>query len=165
MSSQKLQGGFWGFSATLYPVNFHKGLKHWVVTCAFCRLSLFLTDPFSKVLSNPSEADLVLNPFLICPSHFTSRFLYNRMGYWSDWSIPILVTTAAGFTYITMLLVSRMKSPFLEVCVLPLKRSRASQAVYKLSNFPSEVIFLSFSFFSFSFFSFPFTFSFLLSFS
>ncbi|XP_058275199.1 glycerophosphodiester phosphodiesterase domain-containing protein 5 isoform X3 [Hirundo rustica] len=32
-------------------------------------------------------------------------FLYNRMGYWSDWSIPILVTTAAGFTYITMLLI------------------------------------------------------------
>ncbi|KAJ7423442.1 Glycerophosphoinositol inositolphosphodiesterase GDPD2 [Willisornis vidua] len=32
-------------------------------------------------------------------------FLYNRMGYWSDWSIPILVTTAAGFTYITVLLI------------------------------------------------------------
>ncbi|XP_029140447.1 glycerophosphodiester phosphodiesterase domain-containing protein 5 [Protobothrops mucrosquamatus] len=32
-------------------------------------------------------------------------FLYNRMGYWSDWSIPILVTTAAGFTYITALLI------------------------------------------------------------
>ncbi|KAJ7319733.1 hypothetical protein JRQ81_019244 [Phrynocephalus forsythii] len=32
-------------------------------------------------------------------------FLYNRMGYWSDWSIPILVTTAAGFTYITFLLI------------------------------------------------------------
>ncbi|XP_061485040.1 glycerophosphodiester phosphodiesterase domain-containing protein 5 isoform X3 [Rhineura floridana] len=33
------------------------------------------------------------------------RFLYNRMGYWSDWSIPILVTTAAGFMYITALLI------------------------------------------------------------
>ncbi|XP_054830880.1 glycerophosphodiester phosphodiesterase domain-containing protein 5 isoform X2 [Eublepharis macularius] len=32
-------------------------------------------------------------------------FLYNRMGYWSDWSIPILVSTAAGFTYITALLI------------------------------------------------------------
>ncbi|XP_069496172.1 glycerophosphodiester phosphodiesterase domain-containing protein 5 [Ambystoma mexicanum] len=32
-------------------------------------------------------------------------FLYNRTGYWSDWSIPILVTTAAGFTYITILLI------------------------------------------------------------
>ncbi|KAJ6664776.1 hypothetical protein lerEdw1_005748, partial [Lerista edwardsae] len=32
-------------------------------------------------------------------------FLYNRMGYWSDWSIPILVTTAAGVTYITALLI------------------------------------------------------------
>nr|XP_009686628.1 PREDICTED: glycerophosphodiester phosphodiesterase domain-containing protein 5 [Struthio camelus australis] len=32
-------------------------------------------------------------------------FLYNRMGYWSDWSIPILVTTAAGFTYIAVLLI------------------------------------------------------------
>ncbi|XP_045149024.1 glycerophosphodiester phosphodiesterase domain-containing protein 5 [Echinops telfairi] len=27
-------------------------------------------------------------------------YLYNRMGYWSDWSVPILVTTAATFTYI-----------------------------------------------------------------
>ncbi|XP_066476796.1 glycerophosphodiester phosphodiesterase domain-containing protein 5 isoform X2 [Tiliqua scincoides] len=32
-------------------------------------------------------------------------FLYNRMGYWSDWSIPILVTTAAGVTYISALLI------------------------------------------------------------
>ncbi|XP_053165895.1 glycerophosphodiester phosphodiesterase domain-containing protein 5 isoform X2 [Hemicordylus capensis] len=32
-------------------------------------------------------------------------FLYNRMGYWSDWTIPILVTTAVGFTYITALLI------------------------------------------------------------
>ncbi|XP_044306084.1 glycerophosphodiester phosphodiesterase domain-containing protein 5 isoform X2 [Varanus komodoensis] len=32
-------------------------------------------------------------------------FLYNRMGYWSDWSIPVLVTTAAGFTYVTALLI------------------------------------------------------------
>ncbi|XP_029458004.1 glycerophosphodiester phosphodiesterase domain-containing protein 5 isoform X2 [Rhinatrema bivittatum] len=31
--------------------------------------------------------------------------LYNRTGYWSDWSIPILVTTAAGFTYIAALLI------------------------------------------------------------
>ncbi|KAG5199898.1 hypothetical protein JEQ12_006377 [Ovis aries] len=27
-------------------------------------------------------------------------YLYNRMGYWSDWSVPILMTTAAAFTYI-----------------------------------------------------------------
>ncbi|KAG8545275.1 hypothetical protein GDO81_021144 [Engystomops pustulosus] len=33
------------------------------------------------------------------------RFLYNRTGQWSDWSIPILVSTAAGFTYITALLI------------------------------------------------------------
>lgn len=33
------------------------------------------------------------------------RYLYNRMGYWSDWSVPILVTTAAAFTYISGLLV------------------------------------------------------------
>ncbi|XP_073072104.1 glycerophosphodiester phosphodiesterase domain-containing protein 5 isoform X2 [Manis javanica] len=32
-------------------------------------------------------------------------YLYNRMGYWSDWSVPILVTTAAAFTYISGLLV------------------------------------------------------------
>ncbi|GAB1292366.1 Glycerophosphodiester phosphodiesterase domain-containing protein 5 [Apodemus speciosus] len=32
-------------------------------------------------------------------------YLYNRMGYWSDWSVPILVTTAAAFTYIAGLLV------------------------------------------------------------
>ncbi|KAM4795830.1 glycerophosphodiester phosphodiesterase domain-containing protein 5 isoform 1-T1 [Rhinophrynus dorsalis] len=31
-------------------------------------------------------------------------FLYNRTGHWDDWSIPILITTAAGFTYITALL-------------------------------------------------------------
>ncbi|XP_053165899.1 glycerophosphodiester phosphodiesterase domain-containing protein 5 isoform X6 [Hemicordylus capensis] len=39
--------------------------------------------------------------------HMTTpqRFLYNRMGYWSDWTIPILVTTAVGFTYITALLI------------------------------------------------------------
>lgn len=50
-------------------------------------------------------------PFSACylssfsPS-FSFRFFYNRMGYWSDWSIPNLVTIAAAFTYITMLLVS-----------------------------------------------------------
>uniref|UniRef100_A0A8C5PCV6 Glycerophosphodiester phosphodiesterase domain containing 5 n=1 Tax=Leptobrachium leishanense TaxID=445787 RepID=A0A8C5PCV6_9ANUR len=32
-------------------------------------------------------------------------FLYNSTGKWDDWSIPILITTAAGFTYITALLV------------------------------------------------------------
>lgn len=83
-------------------------------------------DPFSKVLSNPSEAAMVLNLFLISTSHLSFRFLYNRMGYWSDWSIPILVTTAAGFTYITVLLVSRIKCHFLEVCAFVLKRARTS---------------------------------------
>lgn len=33
------------------------------------------------------------------------RYLYNRMGYWSDWPVPILVTTAAAFAYIAGLLV------------------------------------------------------------
>lgn len=61
--------------------------------------------PFSKVLSHRAEVAMVLNP-LISISYLPFRFLYNRMGYWSDWSIPILVTTAAGFTYITVLLVS-----------------------------------------------------------
>ncbi|XP_028904262.1 glycerophosphodiester phosphodiesterase domain-containing protein 5 isoform X2 [Ornithorhynchus anatinus] len=32
-------------------------------------------------------------------------FLYNRVGSWSDWSIPILATTAVGFTYVTALLI------------------------------------------------------------
>uniref|UniRef100_A0A8C3XPR5 Glycerophosphodiester phosphodiesterase domain containing 5 n=1 Tax=Chelydra serpentina TaxID=8475 RepID=A0A8C3XPR5_CHESE len=32
-------------------------------------------------------------------------YLYNRTGHWSDWSIPILVTAAAGFLYITALLI------------------------------------------------------------
>nr|XP_045364760.1 glycerophosphodiester phosphodiesterase domain-containing protein 5 isoform X1 [Camelus bactrianus]XP_045364761.1 glycerophosphodiester phosphodiesterase domain-containing protein 5 isoform X1 [Camelus bactrianus]XP_045364762.1 glycerophosphodiester phosphodiesterase domain-containing protein 5 isoform X1 [Camelus bactrianus] len=32
-------------------------------------------------------------------------YLYNRMGYWSDWSVPILITTAAAFTYVAGLLV------------------------------------------------------------
>lgn len=33
------------------------------------------------------------------------RYLYNRMGYWSDWSVPILMTAATAFTYIAGLLV------------------------------------------------------------
>lgn len=93
-------------------------------------------DPFSEVLSNPSEVAMVLNLFLISTSHLSFRFLYNRMGYWSDWSIPILVTTAAGFTYVTVLLVSRIKSHFLEVCAFVLKRAQTSQSTYDLSNFP-----------------------------
>ncbi|XP_015412965.1 PREDICTED: glycerophosphodiester phosphodiesterase domain-containing protein 5 isoform X3 [Myotis davidii] len=32
-------------------------------------------------------------------------YLYNRLGYWSDWSVPILMTAATAFTYITGLLV------------------------------------------------------------
>ncbi|XP_075054646.1 glycerophosphodiester phosphodiesterase domain-containing protein 5 isoform X2 [Mixophyes fleayi] len=32
-------------------------------------------------------------------------FLYNRTGHWDDWSIPILLTTAAAFTYNTALLI------------------------------------------------------------
>ncbi|XP_059564406.1 glycerophosphodiester phosphodiesterase domain-containing protein 5 isoform X3 [Myotis daubentonii] len=31
-------------------------------------------------------------------------YLYNRMGYWSDWSVPILMTAATAFTYIAGLL-------------------------------------------------------------
>lgn len=34
------------------------------------------------------------------------RFLYNRSGEWSDGTVPILATTAAGFTYIAFLMVS-----------------------------------------------------------
>lgn len=33
------------------------------------------------------------------------RFLYNRSGEWSDGTVPILATTAAGFTYIAFLMV------------------------------------------------------------
>lgn len=58
------------------------------------------------------------------------------MGYWSDWSIPILVTTAAGFTYITVLLVSRIKCRFLEVCAFVLRRVWNFQSTYDLSNSP-----------------------------
>ncbi|XP_014395894.1 PREDICTED: glycerophosphodiester phosphodiesterase domain-containing protein 5 isoform X1 [Myotis brandtii] len=32
-------------------------------------------------------------------------YLYNRLGYWSDWSVPILMTAATAFTYIAGLLV------------------------------------------------------------
>uniref|UniRef100_A0A452IHH3 GP-PDE domain-containing protein n=1 Tax=Gopherus agassizii TaxID=38772 RepID=A0A452IHH3_9SAUR len=39
------------------------------------------------------------------PKKALQRYLYNRMGYWSDWSIPILITAAAGFLYITALLI------------------------------------------------------------
>lgn len=34
------------------------------------------------------------------------RFLYNRSREWSDGTVPILATTAAGFTYIAFLMVS-----------------------------------------------------------
>lgn len=71
---------------------------------------------------------------LISISYLPFRFLYNRMGYWSDWSIPILVTTAAGFTYITVLLVST--TPFAEgLCIYFLKGAQASHPTYNLSNF------------------------------
>ncbi|XP_053312692.1 glycerophosphodiester phosphodiesterase domain-containing protein 5 isoform X2 [Spea bombifrons] len=33
-----------------------------------------------------------------------NRFLYSRTGHWDDWSIPILIAAACGFTYITVLL-------------------------------------------------------------
>lgn len=49
-----------------------------------------------------------------CPS-LPTRYLYNRMGYWSDWSVPILVTTAAAFTYIAGLLVCGEKLPWAHV--------------------------------------------------
>uniref|UniRef100_A0A3B4G3J5 Glycerophosphodiester phosphodiesterase domain-containing protein 5-like n=1 Tax=Pundamilia nyererei TaxID=303518 RepID=A0A3B4G3J5_9CICH len=35
-------------------------------------------------------------------------FLYNRSGEWSDGTVPILATTAAGFTYIAFLIVSHI---------------------------------------------------------
>lgn len=39
------------------------------------------------------------------------RLLYTRSGEWSDGTVPILATTAAGFTYIALLVVSlAMKS-------------------------------------------------------
>ena len=34
------------------------------------------------------------------------RLLYNHSGAWSDSTVPILATTAAGFTYIAFLMVS-----------------------------------------------------------
>lgn len=34
------------------------------------------------------------------------RLLYTRSGEWSDGTVPILATTAAGFTYIALLVVS-----------------------------------------------------------
>lgn len=42
-----------------------------------------------------------------CPP---GRYLYNRMGYWSDWSVPILMATAAAFTYIAGLQVREAAS-------------------------------------------------------
>lgn len=41
------------------------------------------------------------------------------MGYWSDWSVPILVTTAAAFTYIAGLLVWVEGLPWAHVGLLP----------------------------------------------
>lgn len=34
------------------------------------------------------------------------RLLYTRSGEWSDGTVPILATTAVGFTYIALLVVS-----------------------------------------------------------
>lgn len=36
---------------------------------------------------------------------FCRRSLYNRSGEWSDGTVPVLATTAAGFTYIAFLMV------------------------------------------------------------
>lgn len=121
---------------TLRRVNFPWGIK--AQTVGFVSVLFLLSsqweqkDPFSKALPKPSEVAVVLNLFLFCTWRLSFRFLYNRMGYWSDWSIPILVTTAAGFTYITVLLVSRVTSHFLEV----LKRPWTSQPTCDSSNFP-----------------------------
>ncbi|XP_051881650.1 glycerophosphodiester phosphodiesterase domain-containing protein 5-like isoform X1 [Pristis pectinata] len=30
-------------------------------------------------------------------------YMYNRKGYWNDWSVPVLALTSAGFTYVTFL--------------------------------------------------------------
>lgn len=38
------------------------------------------------------------------------RVLYQRSGVWSDGTVPILATTAAGFTYIAFLMVSASSS-------------------------------------------------------
>lgn len=40
------------------------------------------------------------------------------MGYWSDWSVPILVTTAAAFTYIAGLLVCVEGLPWAPVSLI-----------------------------------------------
>lgn len=43
------------------------------------------------------------------------RLLYTRSGEWSDGTVPILATTAVGFTYIALLVVSlgRNRNPAL----------------------------------------------------
>lgn len=79
---------------------------------------------------------------LISISYLPFRFLYNRMGYWSDWSIPILVTTAAGFTYITVLLVST--TPFAEgLCICFLKKGTSFLPYLQLEQFFFRKGFLS----------------------
>uniref|UniRef100_A0A667WR85 Glycerophosphodiester phosphodiesterase domain containing 5 n=1 Tax=Myripristis murdjan TaxID=586833 RepID=A0A667WR85_9TELE len=47
-------------------------------------------------------------------------FLYNRSGEWSDGTVPILATTAAGFTYIAFLMVKTLPwlCPFLHIGAL-----------------------------------------------
>uniref|UniRef100_A0A3Q4HMV3 Glycerophosphodiester phosphodiesterase domain containing 5b n=1 Tax=Neolamprologus brichardi TaxID=32507 RepID=A0A3Q4HMV3_NEOBR len=61
-------------------------------------------------------------------------FLYNRSGEWSDGTVPILATTAAGFTYIAFLIVSsRLVLALCHVATGPFLHIGALAAVTALS--------------------------------
>lgn len=64
-----------------------------------------LNEFWKKKQKNPAGKTEPLL-FSLCVFVFHScRFLYNRSGEWSDGTVPILATTAAGFTYIAFLMV------------------------------------------------------------
>lgn len=58
------------------------------------------------------------------------------MGYWSDWSVPILVTTAAAFTYIAGLLVWVEGFPWAHVGLLLVEGDMACDGGHRVLLLP-----------------------------
>lgn len=71
---------------------------------------LIMQRPFHVCQSNQTpgiKCDLLVYFSCVCnPSCPLCRLLYTRSGEWSDGTVPIMATTAAGFTYIALLVVS-----------------------------------------------------------
>lgn len=80
-------------------------LKPWSRDVVFFMLMMISN---SSCLISPYSTDEIQRSSQYDAHSFTysRRFLYNRSGEWSDGTVPILATTAAGFTYISFLMVS-----------------------------------------------------------